>query len=68
MLGSIAEEEDVVQDAFIRWHQTDRAEVREPEAFLVRMEARPCLDVLISARGCRSRCSTLPKIIATILR
>lgn len=50
MLGSIAEAEDVVQDAFIRWHRTDRTEVREPEAFLVRMVTHLCLDVLKSAR------------------
>jgi DNA-directed RNA polymerase specialized sigma24 family protein len=28
MLGSRAEAEDVVQDAYLRWHNTDRAEVR----------------------------------------
>lgn len=50
MLGSLAEAEDVVQDAYLRWHQTDRKLVREPTAFLVRMVTRLCLDVLKSAR------------------
>jgi RNA polymerase sigma-70 factor (ECF subfamily) len=50
MLGSVAEAEDVVQDAFLRWMQTDRAAVREPEAFLRRVVTRLCLDVLKSAR------------------
>lgn len=50
MLGSLAEAEDVVQDAWLRWHGADRAAVREPEAFLVRTVTRLCLDVLKSAR------------------
>jgi RNA polymerase sigma-70 factor (ECF subfamily) len=50
MLGSVAEAEDVVQDAFIRWHQTDRAAVLNPEAWLARTVGRLCLDVLKSAR------------------
>jgi RNA polymerase sigma-70 factor, ECF subfamily len=50
MLGSVADAEDVLQEAFIRWMGTDRGEVREPEAFLRRMVARLCLDQLKSAR------------------
>ena len=50
MLGSVAEAEDVVQDAWLRWHGADQAAVREPEAFLVRTVTRLCLDVLKSAR------------------
>lgn len=50
MLGSVADAEDVVQEAFIRWMAVDRAEVREPEAFLRRTVTRLCLDVLKSAR------------------
>lgn len=50
MLGSVADAEDVVQDAFVRWMQIDRIAVREPEAFLRRMVTRLCLDQLKSAR------------------
>src|SRR5205809_3908450 len=50
MLGSVADAEDVVQDAFLRWMRADRAEVREPEAFLRRTVTRLCLDQLKSAR------------------
>jgi RNA polymerase sigma-70 factor (ECF subfamily) len=50
MLGSVADAEDVVQDAFIRWLDTDRDAVREHEAFLRRVVTRLCLDVLKSAR------------------
>ena len=50
MLGSVADAEDVVQEAFVRWMAVDRASVREPEAFLRRTVTRLCLDVLKSAR------------------
>jgi RNA polymerase sigma-70 factor (ECF subfamily) len=50
MLGSVADAEDVVQEAFIRWIGADRAAVREPEAFLRRTVTRLCLDQLKSAR------------------
>lgn len=50
MLGSVAHAEDIVQDAFIRWMEADRPEVRVPEAFLRRMVVRMCLDELKSAR------------------
>ena len=50
MLGSYAEAEDVVQDAFIRWMQVDRAAVLVPEAYLRRTVTRLCLDQIKSAR------------------
>jgi RNA polymerase sigma-70 factor (ECF subfamily) len=53
MLGSVADAEDVVQDAFVRWMGADRAGIREPEAFLRRVVTRLCLDQLKSARARR---------------
>ena len=50
MLGSVGDAEDIVQEAFIRWMDADRGEVRVPEAFLRRMVMRMCLDQLKSAR------------------
>lgn len=50
MLGSVADAEDVVQEAFLRWLDADRAAVREPEAYLRRVVTRLCLDQLKSAR------------------
>ena len=50
MLGSVADAEDVLQEAFIRWMGADRSQVREPEAFLRRTVTRLCLDQLKSAR------------------
>ncbi|MCR6737115.1 MAG: sigma-70 family RNA polymerase sigma factor [Afipia sp.] len=53
MLGSVAEAEDVVQDAWLRWQQVDPAEVESPSAFLSRIVTRLCLDVMKSARSRR---------------
>jgi RNA polymerase sigma-70 factor (ECF subfamily) len=50
MLGSVADAEDTVQEAFLRWLDTDRGAVREPEAYLRRVVTRLCLDHLKSAR------------------
>ena len=50
MLGSVAEAEDVVQDAWLRWHGAERDAIVEPEAWLVRTVTRLCLDVLKSSR------------------
>ncbi len=50
LLGSMADAEDVVQEAFLRWFRTDRAPVREPSLFLRQIVTRLCLDQLKSAR------------------
>ncbi|MYS11983.1 RNA polymerase sigma-70 factor [Streptomyces sp. SID6041] len=46
MLGRAADAEDVVQEAWLRWTAEDRAGVREPRAFLVRITTRLALDRL----------------------
>ena len=53
MLGSVADAEDVVQDAWLRWSATDRADVADPRAYLVRITSRLALDRLGSARSGR---------------
>ena len=53
MLGSVADAEDVVQEAFIRWMGTDRAAVAQPEGYLRQVVTRLCLDQLKSARSRR---------------
>ena len=53
MLGSMAEAEDAVQEAYLRWHDVDRDQVDEPRAFLTTTTTRICLDVLKSARARR---------------
>ncbi|WP_329123276.1 RNA polymerase sigma-70 factor [Streptomyces sp. NBC_01353] len=46
MLGRVADAEDVVQEAWLRWTAADRDDVREPRAFLVRITTRLALDRL----------------------
>jgi RNA polymerase sigma-70 factor (ECF subfamily) len=50
LLGSVSDAEDVVQDAFVRWKQDQRPEVRSPRAYLATIVVRLCLDQLRSAR------------------
>ncbi|MFG2797165.1 RNA polymerase sigma-70 factor [Streptomyces pseudovenezuelae] len=53
MLGRVADAEDVVQEAWLRWSAADRREVREPRAYLVRVTTRLAIDRLrqVKARG-----------------
>src|SRR5690625_3865702 len=53
MLGSVAEAEDVLQEAYLRWQADDRAGVSNARAFLTRTVTRLCLDHLKSARARR---------------
>ncbi|MEB8344226.1 RNA polymerase sigma factor SigJ [Streptomyces endophyticus] len=53
MLGRVADAEDVVQDAWLRWSRADRADVREPRAYLVRVTARLAIDRLRQAQARR---------------
>jgi len=46
MLGSAADAEDVVQETWLRWADVDRAEVRHPRAYLVRILTRQALNRL----------------------
>lgn len=50
MLGSVADAEDVVQDAWARWLAVDHDAVREPAALLRTIVTRLCLNELKSAR------------------
>jgi RNA polymerase sigma-70 factor, ECF subfamily len=51
MLGSRAEAEDVVQDAYLRWHAADREAVEEPRRYLGTVVTRLCLDRMKSAKA-----------------
>jgi len=50
MTGSLADAEDAVQEAYLRWKGVDTEAVREPRAFLATLVTRLCLDQLKSAR------------------
>jgi RNA polymerase sigma-70 factor, ECF subfamily len=53
LLGSRAEAEDAVQEAYLRWHAVDQEAVENPRAFLSKIVTRLCLDLLKSARARR---------------
>ncbi|MGW3664915.1 RNA polymerase sigma-70 factor [Streptomyces sp. NPDC005141] len=46
MLGRVADAEDVVQEAWLRWSADDRSDVREPRGYLVRVTTRLAIDRL----------------------
>lgn len=53
MTGSMSDAEDAVQEAYLRWHATDRESIHDPKAFLMTITARICLDMMQSARARR---------------
>jgi RNA polymerase sigma-70 factor (ECF subfamily) len=53
MLGSRAEAEDTVQDAYLRWHAADRTAIEEPRRYLGTVVTRICLDRMKSAQARR---------------
>jgi RNA polymerase sigma-70 factor (ECF subfamily) len=44
MLGSLADADDVLQEAWLRWTREDRAAVRSPRAYLSSVVTRLCID------------------------
>jgi RNA polymerase sigma-70 factor (TIGR02957 family) len=57
MLGSVSEAEDVVQEAFLRLHQTLQGDeqIRSPRAYIATLVTRLAIDQLRSARARRER-------------
>ncbi|QNP40966.1 RNA polymerase sigma-70 factor [Lysobacter solisilvae (ex Woo and Kim 2020)] len=51
LLGSRSDAEDVVQDAWLRWHQADRSAIRDAEAWLVTATTRLGIDRLRLVRN-----------------
>lgn len=45
-LGELALAEDVVQEAYLRWHETDQAAIANPEAWFVTVVSRLAVDRL----------------------
>ena len=50
MLSSAADADDILQDAYLRWHQTDSGQIQIPEAWLTTTVTRLCIDRLRAAR------------------
>ncbi|MEV8443432.1 RNA polymerase sigma factor SigJ [Actinosynnema sp. NPDC051121] len=55
LLGSAADAEDTVQDAFLRWQAADRDHIDVPEAWLTKVVTNLSLDRLRSAKARRER-------------
>ncbi|MCJ1678322.1 sigma-70 family RNA polymerase sigma factor [Streptomyces sp. APSN-46.1] len=55
MLGSAADAQDAVQDAFLHWQAADRQQIKVPEAWLTKVVTNLCLDRLRSAQARRER-------------
>lgn len=53
MLGTVAEADDVVQDAWLRLHRSDTSHVENLRGWLTTVVARLCLDALRSRRARR---------------
>ncbi|WP_051808732.1 sigma-70 family RNA polymerase sigma factor [Actinoplanes subtropicus] len=53
MLGRASDAEDVVQEVWIRWQRTDRAQVRDRVAFLATVAKRAALNTATSAHSRR---------------
>jgi RNA polymerase sigma-70 factor (ECF subfamily) len=56
MLGTIADAEDAVQDAWLRWSAASRADVADPRAYLARIVTNTALNRLRSAGSRREAC------------
>lgn len=63
MLGSVADAEDAVQDAFLRYHTAGG--VSSPEGFLVRTTTRLCIDRLRERRRRRYVGTWVPEPVET---
>jgi len=50
MLGSLSDAEDMVQETFLRWEDTNHTTIHKPAAYLTTVVSRQCLDQLKSAR------------------
>lgn len=53
MLGSAADAEDILQEAFLRWQRAGEEEVRSPRSYLSSVVTRLCIDQLRSAKARR---------------
>src|SRR5262245_11582937 len=51
MLGARADADDVLQDAWLRWHRQDRAALQSAEAWLVTVVTRLAIDRLRAAKA-----------------
>jgi RNA polymerase sigma-70 factor (ECF subfamily) len=61
MLGSAADAQDIVQDAYLRYQTTPADQIASPKAFLATIVTRLCLDQMKSAWPKRSSAACTPR-------
>src|SRR3954447_5086929 len=68
MVGTVADAEDLVQDAWLRWSGADRTKVDDPRAYLIRIVTNTAIDRMRSARARRESYvgSWLPEPVLTL--
>src|SRR6185295_2903496 len=66
MLRTRADADDVVQDAYLRWHETTKNDIESPIGFLITVTTRLCLDRLRHLKRAREEYtdSWLPETVA----
>jgi RNA polymerase sigma-70 factor (ECF subfamily) len=66
MLGSRPDAEDLVQDVYLRWHQSPMETIQSPLAFLLTITTRLCLDRLRERKKEHDHCvvALMPELIA----
>ena len=62
MLGSAAEADDIVQEAYLRWAEVDDADIESPRAYLTTIVDTP-FDRPLAIRQCQAR--ELQRTLAT---
>ncbi|WP_096587197.1 RNA polymerase sigma-70 factor [Calothrix sp. NIES-2098] len=67
MLGTVTDAEDMVQETFLRWHQTAQTTVKSAKTYLATITTRLCIDRLRSAHVQREKYvgTWLPEPIVT---
>jgi len=67
MLGSVADAEDMVQEAYLRWQAAAAEDIKAPRAYLATVVTRLCVDHLKSARNRRELpgATALPELVGT---
>src|SRR5215831_3570634 len=67
MLGSVADAEDMVQEAYLRWQGAAAEEITAPRAYLATVVTRLCVDHLKSAHSRHElpHSTALPELVGT---
>ena len=68
VVGDVAEAEDVVQEAWLRWQRVDRREIRNPAAFLTTATTHLAINLVQTARHRHETPVDLPRDTAALMQ